>query len=64
MVERRMRMAIYSVASFWYTAWVNAGEPDLAHLTNKEFSADDLQEFQNLSNAWKNGKIQGEDHEQ
>jgi len=64
MVERRMRMAIYSVASFWYTAWVNAGEPDLVHLTNKEFSADDLQEFQNLSDAWKNGKIQGEDHEQ
>jgi len=64
MVERRMRMAIYSVASFWYTAWVNAGEPDLVHLTNKEFSADDLQEFQNLSNAWKNGKIQGEDHEE
>ena len=64
MVERRMRMAIYSVASFWYTAWVNAGEPDLARLSNKEFSADDLQEFQNLSNAWKNGKIQGEDHEQ
>jgi len=64
MVERRMRMAIYSVASFWYTAWVNAGEPDLARLSNKEFSADDLQEFQNLSNAWKNIKIQGEDHEE
>ena len=64
MVERRMRMAIYSVASFWYTAWVNAGEPDLARLSNKEFSADDLQEFQNLSNAWKNSKIQGQDHEE
>ena len=45
MIERRMRLAIFSVASFWYTAWVNAGEPDLTKLSNKEFSADDLKEF-------------------
>ena len=64
MIERRMRQSVFAVASFWYTAWVNAGEPDLARLSNKEFSADDLQEFQNLSNAWKNSKIQGQDHEE
>ena len=29
MVERRMRESIFAVASFWYTAWVNAGQPDL-----------------------------------
>jgi len=27
MVERRMRQSIFTVASFWYTAWVNAGQP-------------------------------------
>jgi len=59
MIERRMRLAIFSVASFWYTAWVNAGEPDLTKLTNKDFSADDLKEFDNLNNAWKNNKIKG-----
>ena len=59
MIERRMRLAIFSVASFWYTAWVNAGEPDLTKLTNKEFSGDDLKEFDNLNNAWKNNKIKG-----
>jgi hypothetical protein len=63
MVERRMRMAIYSVASFWYTAWVNAGEPDLTKLSNKEFSAADLKEFDALNNAWKNDKIKGREHE-
>ena len=63
MVERRMRQAIFSVASFWYTAWVNAGEPDLTKLSNKEFSADELKEFENLSNAWKNGSIKGREHE-
>jgi hypothetical protein len=29
MTERRIRMAILAVGSFWFTAWVNAGQPDL-----------------------------------
>ena len=29
MVERRMIAAITEVASFWYTAWVDAGQPQL-----------------------------------
>ncbi|MGM0579718.1 MAG: zinc dependent phospholipase C family protein [Bacteroidota bacterium] len=28
-VERRMRNSIKMVGDFWYTAWVNAGQPDL-----------------------------------
>jgi hypothetical protein len=63
MVERRMRQSIYAVASFWYTAWVNAGQPDLTKLTNKEFSADDLKEFESLNAAWKNGPIKGREHD-
>jgi hypothetical protein len=59
MIERRMRQAIFAVASFWYTAWVNAGEPDLIKLNHKEFSADELKEFENLNTAWKNGQIKG-----
>lgn len=62
MVERRMRQSIYAVASFWYTAWVNAGQPDLTKLSNTEFDAEDLKEFEILNNAWKNGKIKGRDH--
>nr|WP_294903929.1 zinc dependent phospholipase C family protein [uncultured Lacibacter sp.] len=63
MVERRMRQSIYAVASFWYTAWVNAGQPDLKQLTNKEFSAADLKEFEDLNNSWRNGKIVGREHD-
>jgi hypothetical protein len=59
MVERRMRQSIYAVASFWYTAWVNAGQPDLTQLTNKAFSADELKEFEQLNTAWKNNSIEG-----
>ena len=32
MVERRMRASIITVSSLWYTAWVNAGKPDLNKL--------------------------------
>ncbi|MBN8876629.1 MAG: S1/P1 Nuclease [Chitinophagaceae bacterium] len=59
MVERRMRQSILATASCWYTAWVNAGQPDLQHLSNKEFSEAELKEFEILNAAWKNG----EEHE-
>ena len=39
MVERQMRKAIKMVGDFWYTAWVDAGQPDLTELL--EFSASD-----------------------
>ena len=63
MIERRMRQSVYAVASFWYTAWVNAGQPDLKDLTNKEFSAEDIKEFENLNNSWKSGSVKGREHE-
>lgn len=63
MIERRMRQSIYAIASFWYTAWVNAGQPDLKSLSNKELSADDLKEFEALNNAWKNRAVRARDHE-
>ena len=32
MIPQQMRLAIYTTASLWYTAWVNAGKPDLKSL--------------------------------
>lgn len=59
MVERRMRQAILAVGCAWYTAWLNAGSPNLSRLESKEVS-DSLR----VANAaeemlWKTGKIQG-----
>lgn len=59
MVERRMRQSIHAVASFWYTAWVNAGQPDLKQLTGKLFSETDQQEFEMLNQQWKTGQQKG-----
>lgn len=64
MVERRMRLAILSVASFWYTAWVNAGQPDLIKLSHKTFTAADSKEFEKLNEQWKGVSIKGREHEE
>jgi hypothetical protein len=64
MVERRMRMAIFSVASFWYTAWVNAGQPDLTDLAKQKFTEADIKEFEKLNEAWKTGKPKGRAHDE
>lgn len=63
MVERRMRQSIFAVASFWYTAWVNAGQPDLTKLGHKEFTTEELKEFEALNSSWKNANIKGREHE-
>ena len=38
MVERRMNESIIMVGSFWYSAWVEAGQPDMKLLETKEVS--------------------------
>ncbi|HSC54360.1 MAG TPA: zinc dependent phospholipase C family protein [Phnomibacter sp.] len=59
MIERRMRQSIYAVASFWYTAWVDAGQPDLKKLVHPNFTAEELSEFELLNASWQSGKALG-----
>ncbi len=59
MVERRMRQSIFAVASFWYTSWVNAGQPDLKTLTNTDFTEEELKEWEELNLQWKTAHIKG-----
>jgi protein tyrosine phosphatase len=33
-VERRMKSAVITIGSLWYTAWVDAGQPDLSKFYN------------------------------
>lgn len=55
MVERRMRQAIFAVASFWYTAWVNAGQPDLNSIFKQKLSVTEMIEFEQLNREWSAG---------
>ncbi|ATL46157.1 S1/P1 Nuclease [Chitinophaga caeni] len=63
MVQRRMRNAIFAVASCWYTAWINAGQPVLdKHFSPTATSAEET-EIQKLNQHWRKGKIFGRNHE-
>ncbi|MBL0145238.1 MAG: zinc dependent phospholipase C family protein [Chitinophagaceae bacterium] len=55
MIERRMRQSIKAIASFWYTAWVNAGQPNLKDLTTGKLSEADAKEFEELNSKWASG---------
>ena len=61
MIERRMRKSIFAVASCWYTAWVNAGQPPLEQLEHDSLSLSEQKEFEQLNLEWKKGNIMGRD---
>lgn len=55
MVENQMRRAVKAVGDFWYTAWVNSGQPDLNFMANRSISNShrralerELREYQNV----------------
>ncbi len=41
-VERQMTRAVLEVGSFWYSCWVDAGQPDLSKLMDFKFDDDKL----------------------
>ncbi|PWL24378.1 MAG: S1/P1 Nuclease [Fluviicola sp. XM-24bin1] len=59
MVERRLRKAILAVGSIWYTAWVDAGQPDLTELQNKEPSEALKEELRQLDADFHAGEHKG-----
>jgi hypothetical protein len=63
MVERRMRSAVYTTGSFWFTAWVDAGQPDLKRLINYTPTPEELSARKIELEEWKKRSIQSRDHE-
>ena len=56
MVRRRMRSAILAVGSFWYSAWVDAGQPDLSKLIAKPADATEKLKLGKEEALYKSGK--------
>ena len=54
-VERQMTASIKMVGDFWYSAWVDAGQPDLDALSGYNLSEEDIKELEeeHLSHAEK-----------
>jgi hypothetical protein len=59
MVERRLRAAILAVGCIWYTAWVDAGQPDLSALQNTPPSQALLDEMKQLDVDFHSGQHKG-----
>lgn len=59
MIERRMRDAIIAVGSVWYTAWVDAGQPNLNELTSTPPSPELLKELELLNETFQKSEQKG-----
>jgi hypothetical protein len=57
MVERRMRSAILAVGSYWYSAWVDAGQPDLDKLIKQPLNTVEKRKIQQEENLYRAGKV-------
>ena len=62
MVEDRMAATVYALGSLWYTAWVDAGQPDLSNLGKNNLSKEEQKELEELENAFRKGEIKGRVH--
>jgi hypothetical protein len=63
MVERQMRKTIKMVGDFWYTCWIDAGQPNLDELIDFEFSEEELAQRKEELKQWKETKYKSRDHE-
>ncbi len=45
------------IADFWYTAWVDAGKPDLSKLLSQPFDKKDKDAFKSESKAWRKNEL-------
>jgi len=62
MVERRMKSAVKMVGNFWYTCWVNAGQPDLDELKDN-YKESQKKKLKEEKEKWKERKIKSRSHE-
>ncbi len=59
MVENQMKKAIVATSSFWYTAWINAGKPDLSDLDAREITARNAKSLKKDLKLFQKGKLFG-----
>lgn len=52
MTERRLKASIQAVAASWYTAWVNAGQPDLIQLISDTTDLEKRKDLEALNRNW------------
>lgn len=63
MVEKQMRAAIKMIGSFWYTAWIDAGQPDIKKLIDYKPSEEELRKNKEALERWKQEMVKTRPHE-
>ncbi len=63
MVERQFRASIKMTADFWYTAWVDSGQPDLKRLINYRPTEEELAKNREELKRWKEDMRSTESHQ-
>lgn len=59
MIRQQVRASISAVSNFWYTAWVNAGSPDIESLDPPSLTKSNRKQFRKEYRMWKKGKLFG-----
>lgn len=59
MVERQMRQSILKVGSFWYSAWVDAGQPNMRNLVRTTQTIEEKKKIEEEEKLYQNGKAIG-----
>jgi len=62
MVEKRMQASIKMIGNFWYTCWVDAGQPDLAGLKEVKLTAAQKKILKQEKAQWEQRKIKSREH--
>ena len=57
MVERRMRASVLEIGSYWYSAWVDAGQPNLNKLIAQPLTKEQRQKIKDEAALYRQGKI-------
>jgi len=63
MVEERMRQSIHAIGCAWYTAWVDAGQPNLQLGQALPLTAAERRELESLEQQFQHGKAKGRAHD-
>lgn len=62
-VEKRMRDAVHAIGSAWFTAWVDAGQPDLSKFGTDKLAQKEKEEKEAIEAGLQKKEKKGREHE-
>ncbi len=62
MVEERMKYAVKAIGDVWYSAWIDAGQPDLKNIGQPIWNEKEKKDFEKLNSIKEHEKHHGREH--